>query len=213
VNTALALVDAAIGRLVDGLKARGLYERADLIVVADHGMEATSPQRIVYMDDLIDPKFVHVEAAGTLTGLRAEPGHEAAVEQALLKPHDHMECWRKGDVPPQFHYGANPRVPPILCLANLGWSISSHDYVATHSFSLGQHGFDNFEPHMGALFVAEGPAFRQGVIHKTFDNVDVYPLMADLLGIRPEKNDGRLREVSDMLRASFEQGAPERCRN
>jgi predicted AlkP superfamily pyrophosphatase or phosphodiesterase len=203
VNAALALVDAAVGQLVDGLKARGLYDRANLIVVADHGMETTSIQRIVYMDDLIDPKFIHVEAPGTLTGLRAEPGHEAAVGQALLKPHDHMQCWRKGDVPARFHYGANPRVPPILCLANLGWTISSHDYVATHAFNVGQHGFDNFEPHMGALFVAEGPAFRPGIIHKTFDNVDIYPLMALLLGVKPERNDGRLSEVSDMLAAGF----------
>lgn len=201
VNAALTLVDAAVGRLVDGLKARGLYDRADLIVVADHGMEATSKDRIVYMDDLIDPKFVHVEAPGTLTGLRAEPGRETEVERALLKPHDHMQCWRKGEVPARFHYGTNPRVPPILCLANPGWTISSHDYVATHAFNVGQHGFDNFEPHMGALFVAEGPAFRQGVIHKTFDNVDVYPLMAELLRVRPERNDGKLSEVSDMLAA------------
>jgi hypothetical protein len=51
----------------------------------------------------------------------------------LLKPRDHMQCWRKGEVPGRFHYGSNPRVPPILFLANPGWTIWSHDYVATIS--------------------------------------------------------------------------------
>jgi hypothetical protein len=53
---------------------------------------------------------------------------------------------------------------------------------------------------MGALFVAERPAFRQGRVHPTFDNVDVYPLLADLLGITAEKNDGQFSDVADMLK-------------
>ena len=199
VNEALGKTDAAIGRLVDGLKQRGLFDGTELVIVADHGMESTALDRIIYLDDLLDLKTVHVEATGTLTGLHAEPGQEAAVAAALLKPHDHMRCWRKGDVPARFHYGTNPRVPALLCLANPGWTISSHDYVATHPFNVGQHGFDNFEPHMGALFVAEGPAFRRGRVHKIFDNVDVYPLLTHLLEIRPERNDGRYSEVADML--------------
>ena len=43
----------------------------------------------------------------------------------------------------------------------------------------------------GALFVAEGPAFRHGAVHPTFDNVDVYPLLTHLPAIKPEPNDGK----------------------
>ena len=203
VNKALALVDGAIGRLVDGLKQRGLFDRVNLVVVADHGMEANSPQRVVYLDDLVDPKTVHVEASGLVTGLRAEPGHEAAVEKALLKPHDHMQCWRKADIPAHLHYGTNPRVPAIVCLAEPGWAIWTHDFIASlkGAFVYGMHGYDPADPLMGALFVAEGPSFREGVIHTTFNNVDVYPLLTHLLAIKPEPNDGKFGEVADMLRA------------
>ena len=202
VNKALQLVDAAIGRLVDGLKQRGLFDRVNLVVVADHGMEANSPQRVVYLDDLVDPKIVHVEASGLVTGLRAEPGHEAAVEQALLKPHDHMQCWHKADIPPRLHYGTNPRVPAIVCLAEPGWAIWTHAFIASlkGGFVYGMHGYDPADPLMGALFVAEGPSFRQGMLHPTFDNVDVYPLLTHLLDIKPEPNDGKFGEVADMLR-------------
>jgi len=202
VNKALQLVDAAIGRLVDGLRQRSLFERANLILVADHGMEANFPDRVVYLDDLIDPKTVHVEATGVVTGLRAEPGHEAAVERALLKPHPHMQCWRKGEIPARLHYGGNPRVPALLCLAEPGWAIWTHDFIASlkGGFVYGMHGYDPADPRMNALFVAEGPAFRQGMVHPAFDNVDVYPLLIRLLAIKPESNDGKFGEVADMLR-------------
>ena len=202
VNKALQLVDGAIGRLVDGLRQRGLFDHANLILVADHGMEANSPDRVVYLDDLVDPKAVHVEATGVVTGLRAEPGHEAAVEQALLKPHPHMQCWRKGEIPARLHYGGNPRVPALLCLAEPGWAIWTHDFIASlkGGFVYGMHGYDPADPRMNALFVAEGPAFRQGTVHPAFDNVDLYPLLARLLAIKPEPNDGRFGEVADMLR-------------
>jgi predicted AlkP superfamily pyrophosphatase or phosphodiesterase len=202
VDQALRSVDTAIGRLVAGLHQRGLFDRTDLIILADHGMEANSPDRVIYLDDLVDPKTIHVEAAGVITGLRAEPGHEAAVEQALLKPHDHMQCWRKGNIPVKLHYGTNSRVPALVCLADPGWAIWTHAFVASlkGGFIYGMHGYDPADPLMGALFVAEGPTFRQSAIHAAFDNVDVYPLLTHLLAIKPEPNDGRFADVADMLK-------------
>jgi predicted AlkP superfamily pyrophosphatase or phosphodiesterase len=205
VNQALTLVDGAIGRLVDGLRRRGLFDRANLLILADHGMEGNSLQRVVYLDDLVDPKIMHIEASGVITGLRAEPGHEAAVEQALLMPHDHMQCWRKADIPARLHYGTNPRVPALICLAAPGWAIWTHEAVANMKggFVLGMHGYDPADPLMGALFVGEGPAFRHGAVHAAFDNVDVYPLLTHLLAIKPEPNDGNFGEVADMLKPSM----------
>ena len=63
----------------------------------------------------------------------------------------------------------------------------------------GEHGYDNADLRMQALFVAHGPAFRRGVGHAVFPNVDVYPLMAHLLGITPAANDGNYDAVRDML--------------
>ena len=155
---------------------------------------------MVYLDDPVDPKAVHVEVSGLATGPRAEPGHEAAVERALLKPHE--QCWRKADIPARLHYGTNPRVPAIVCLAEPGWVIWTHDFIASlkGGFVYGMHGYDPADPLMGALFVAKGPSFRQGMVHPTFGNVDVYPLLTHLLEIRPEPNDGKFGEVTDMLR-------------
>ena len=97
----------------------------------------------------------------------------------------------KADAPKAFHYGGNPRVPPIVCTAEVGWYITTHERIASiKDFNLGSHGYDPASPYMAALFVAEGPAFRQGVTLAPFDNVDVEPLMAKLLGLKAPKADG-----------------------
>lgn len=66
-------------------------------------------------------------------------------------------------------------------------------------FSVGQHGYDNDFPEMRAIFIASGPAFRRHSVVPPFDNVDVYPLLAHLLGIKPEPNDGDFSKVRDTL--------------
>ncbi len=53
---------------------------------------------------------------------------------------------------------------------------------------------------MRALFIAQGPAFRSGATLPPFDNVDVYPLLAKLIGIAPAANDGDLTPLLPALR-------------
>jgi hypothetical protein len=56
-------------------------------------------------------------------------------------------------------------------------------------------------PEMDALFLANGPAFSRGVTLKRFDNVDVYPLLAKVMGIVPIANDGDIAPVMSALKA------------
>jgi predicted AlkP superfamily pyrophosphatase or phosphodiesterase len=200
VNRAVATVDAAIGRLLGGLKARGLD--ADLIVVADHGMAATAPSRTLYLDDLTDVGQGHVVFDGAVVGVdfpKTPAG--AAAEARLSAPHAHATCWRKADVPPRLHYGSNPRVPDVVCAAEVGWIVETREQAARHHAPmLGEHGYDNAAPEMGALFIAEGPAFKSGLVVGSFPNVDVYPLMTHILGIEADPNDGRFADVAEMLK-------------
>ena len=102
---------------------------------------------------------------------------------ALLRPHPHMTCWRKDAIPARFRYGAHPRVPPYLCLAEVGWTIVKTAPAAP--FAGGNHGYDHQAPEMRALFVAHGPAFRPGVRLSSFSNTAVAPLLRELLGLPP----------------------------
>ena len=200
VNDALAEVDAGLAHLVDGLRRRGLFDRTNLVIVSDHGMTATAPDRRIYLDDVVPLADVEVVNYGILAGIAVHPGRDAEARRALLAEHAHMQCWRRNDVPRRLHYGANRRIPALLCLAADGWIITSHAYEnGGGHFSRGEHGYDNDDPAMRALFVAHGPDFKRGLVVPEFDNVDVYPLLAHLLHIRPQANDGDYAAVEDML--------------
>jgi predicted AlkP superfamily pyrophosphatase or phosphodiesterase len=180
---AVAEVDAQIGELVRGLSDLG--QPANLVIVADHGMAATSSTRTIALDRIVPPADARVFEAGPYASLYPTPGREAAVAAALLRPHAHMTCWAKASIPARFHYGANVRVPPFLCLADDGpggaWTIEKTSPASPREG--GNHGYDNDAPDMRALFIASGPAFARGRRIGDFDNVDVAPLLRDLLGL------------------------------
>ncbi|MBO9664077.1 ectonucleotide pyrophosphatase/phosphodiesterase [Dokdonella sp.] len=202
VDAALREVDAALARLLDGLKRRGLSDRANLVIVSDHGGTATARERLIYLEDLVGDDEAESVNLGILAGLNPRSGRTADVEAKLLRPHEHMRCWRKTEVPARLHYGTHPRVPALLCLADDGWLITTREYQATRKrFSLGEHGYDNDDPNMRALFIAQGPAFKRGLVVPEFPNVDVYPLLMHLLGLTPRPNDGDLGAVAPMLTA------------
>ncbi|WP_271068564.1 ectonucleotide pyrophosphatase/phosphodiesterase [Caulobacter sp. NIBR1757] len=194
VMAAVKDVDTALSRLLDGLKARGLDGRVNLVIVADHGMAPVPPGQVIVVD-AADPGAVKLVSGGPAAGFNLLPGQEARGEALLLKKHDHMTCWRKADVPKRLAYGTNARVPAIVCMADIGWLISDTAGVARRPPSTkmtGAHGYDNAAIEMRALFLAWGPGVRSGATVGTFDNVDVYVLLARLVGVTPVKGDGRL---------------------
>jgi predicted AlkP superfamily pyrophosphatase or phosphodiesterase len=196
VSAAAAEVDAAVARLMAGLKAREVG--ANLVIVADHGMAPVSPARRMLIEDLAPAGSFRVMTGGAFMTLVPTPGREAELERAVLGKRAHLECWRKSAIPARYRYGKNPRVAPIFCLPETGWTISTRDYNPPKP-ERGAHGFDPFSPEMAAIFIANGPAFRPGARPPTFENVDVYPLLARLLGVRPAGNDGDLDELGPTL--------------
>jgi predicted AlkP superfamily pyrophosphatase or phosphodiesterase len=197
VDKALTETDAAVATLLKGLSKRGLLDMTDLVVVADHGMAATSADRVTYLAELMPPAAFHAVSQGAESGVRPMPGHEDEVAKALLAPHEHMSCWRKAEIPAHLHFGKNPRVPPFYCLAQVGWMIEAAH--TGYPIPKGEHGYDPADPQMAALFIAHGPSFNHGVTLAGFDNVDVYPLLTAVSGVKPLANDGNLADLKAAL--------------
>lgn len=196
VNKAIAEVDGRIGDLVDGLAGLGLT--ANIVIVSDHGMADRNAARTIQLDTLIDrASYIAVET-GPYAAIEPAAGTDNRVADALLRPHDHMTCQRKEDLPKRLHYGQNARVAAIICLAEPGWTILSG--VPQYEVKGGNHGWDNAMPEMNALFLATGPAMAQGKVLPVFDNVDVYDLLAKLAGIAPLANDGSDHLITEAMR-------------
>lgn len=184
-NAAVAEVDALIGRLLRELAT--LDQPANLVFVADHGMAAVDENRRIQLDTVAAATDFRTLEEGPYAAIEPQPGRDAALAVALLKPHPHMECWRRTDIPVRLHYGRNPRTPSFLCLAKTGWTITTRP--ATEPLRPGgAHGYDPAAPEMAALFLAHGPAFVSGVTLPAFDNIHVAPLLRRLSGV-PQAQD------------------------
>lgn len=199
---AMSEVDAGLQRLLVGMEARGLRDRIDLIVVSDHGMAEVPRSREALLDERIAADAIDVLTYGQVVGLSAVSGREQQVDAALLGRHDHYACWRKGELPAHWHYGTHPRIPPIVCQADAGWELTTHARRKPRPPLRGAHGYAPETTDMRAVFVAIGPDFASGKRIAAFDNVDVYPLLAGLLGIRTQANDGELTPLLPALSAA-----------
>lgn len=198
VTDSLRVVDAMVRRLVDGLHARGLGDRVNIIIVSDHGMAPTGPDKVIALDDYISLDDVQVNDWGPVTMLAPKPGRAEAVYRALKGAHPHYDVYWTRDLPARLAFGTHPRIGSIVGIADDGWTVTTRARAAQVKVG-GNHGFDNALASMHALFIASGPAFRHGVVVAPFSNIHVYDLMAHILGLTPAPNDGSLDSVRTML--------------
>ena len=185
VNQAMGRVDAAIARLLKGLRALGIRKSTTLVIVSDHGMAPTNASRIIDLHDLpAEVPGARISWTGAFAGIDVEATDPAPALEALAR-REHMACWPKERIPERFHFGHHRRIPRILCLAGNGWTIVTDP---TRPVIPGLHGFDPGDENMRGLFIAQGPQIRTLTLPVT-RNIDVYPLLCALLGIKEEPND------------------------
>jgi predicted AlkP superfamily pyrophosphatase or phosphodiesterase len=197
VNASLAEVDERMGQLLDGIAALGVA--VNLVITADHGMREVSAERVIQLDTMLDRALYVPVETGPYAAIEPRAGQEDAVADVLLQSHDHMNCVRKGDLPERLHYGSNPRVAAIICIAEDGWTILAGE--PTYPVAGGAHGYDNADPEMLALFIASGPDFAPGAVLPVFDNVAVAALLRAVMGLPQDADsDGKLEDVRAALK-------------
>ncbi len=201
--------DAYLGRLLYGLEARGILDETHLIVTSDHGMAATSPERVVFLDDYVDTDALEVLTYSPLFLARPKPGRTDGVFAALEKV-PHLRAYRKRDVPARLHFSDHRRIPPLVGLMDEGWSLTTRGHFERNRgrYAGGAHGYDNRYPSMRGIFYAQGPAFRAGQVAAPFSSVHLYALMAEILGLRPAPNDGDPAVVRRLLDGTYRRAAP-----
>jgi predicted AlkP superfamily pyrophosphatase or phosphodiesterase len=197
VHDAVARADGYLGRLLDGLERRGLDRQVNIVVVSDHGMAAVSMDRMAILDDYISLDDVTVSDINPTVGLFPKAGREDAVYRALEKAHPHLRVYRREQTPAAWHYRSHPRIPPIIGLMDEGWQIlrrATYDAIRAGKTAPagGQHGYDPALMSMRGIFIAAGPAFREGITVPAFENVHIYNALARVLGVTPAANDGRM---------------------
>ncbi len=188
---AIRQLDAMIGRLVDGLRIRGLEGAADVVIVSDHGMAAIDTSRVVVLDDYLDPKAIILLTAGPFLAFDPRPGLEDSAARAVARiPHAHV--YRRAETPERWRYRDNPRIAAFVGVADAGWQVVERLplEIRPQLFTGGSHGYDPADSAMHGILIATGPAFRHGVVLGAVGNVHVYDLLCRAAGLTPARNDG-----------------------
>jgi predicted AlkP superfamily pyrophosphatase or phosphodiesterase len=204
VKDAVLRVDKNIGDLVAGVKAAGLADHVNYLVVSDHGMAAVGPERLIVLDDYVDVGELDVVDWSPVLAFNAKDGDNERFYAALKDKHPALTVYRGAELPEQYHLAGHPRLPAVIGIASEGWSITSRGNVRRWIQDKvrgvgGEHGYAASAPSMQALFIAQGPRLRRGMRVKPFENIHVYEFMCAVLGLQPAKNDGDPAVTRDML--------------
>ncbi len=204
VAAAVRQVDHHLAELRRRFRELGLTP--NLVVVSDHGMTATALERVVVLDDILDPRTVQIDSDGSLLALRPLSG---TAEQLVEKFRDvrHVRAFQSADLPAHFALKPGPRVAPVWVLPEEGWHIAPRSTVerlrrkyAEKGYLAGDHGYDPLISSMHGILIAEGPAFQRGRVADAASAVHVYPLLCMVLGLQPAPNDGDDRLARALLR-------------
>jgi predicted AlkP superfamily pyrophosphatase or phosphodiesterase len=193
-------LDGEIAKLEDGIKESKLP--VDLIVLADHGMAEVKDAPIDLTQLGLNPAWFTI-IDDNLLYPKSEDDAQKAYE-TLRGKSDKFTVYRRAQVPANLHFDSNPREGDPVIVPNGAYLISADHSHSGHP-PIGMHGYDPSRvPEMKALFVAVGPDIRAGVVLPPFENVNVYPMIAKILGLditnlKTGPIDGKLSVLEGML--------------
>lgn len=187
---AIQRVDGYIGRLLDGLKKLDHGSKVNIIVLSDHGLMAyrDDPQPFI-LDQHVDLGNMTIIEGGSYLLLYFEhddPERARAIVNTVNQNWRHGTAYVPGGAPEQWHLDDNPRLPDVILAPEAGYAVLSNA-EKNYKISAGDHGWPPGAPGMHGFFIASGPNIKQGVTLGSAEMVDVYPLMASILGLTSAK--------------------------
>jgi len=204
---AVKLIDSAVYELNKAVKTTGLP--VSFVLVADHGMtpvDTAHPLAVPALDTakfniLSEGELVHIYAKDTsaITKTYQELQRQAVNYHAYLRTNTPL-TWNYNKANDRFN-----RIADILLVP------APHNVFAAgnHKVNPGAHGYDPaLVKDMMATFMAWGPAFKTNLTIPAFKNVNVYPIVTQILSLKqgapidgtPATANQILRKVSKAVR-------------
>ena len=196
-------VDNAMDELTKAVKSTGLD--VNFIFVSDHGMTKIDTEHPIRIPAAIDTSKFIVSGDGILVELYAKDIKYVTETYDQLKneadKYKQYKVYLSQDVPAYLHYNKSDdrfnRIGDILLIPNWPQVFNLNN----RRLSPGTHGYDPaVVKDMHATFFAWGPAFKQHLNIPAFQNVDVFPLITDILGLTyTDKIDGTKKLADEVL--------------
>ncbi len=201
--------DRLLGLLMQYVNASDL--NINVILTSDHGMLELQNKEgtLIYTDDIfegLDMDDVNLLNNGTHAHLFIENPQDFEDIMHFVKPRENnFKIYSKEEIPEEWHYQNSNRIGDIFIVADPGHHLTSRASQAFRPETRqvwGNHGFDPYaSDDMGAIFYAQGPQIKEGLQIGQFENIHVYPLVAEILGIKNiPQIDGSLSVLESILK-------------
>lgn len=206
----LRALDGVLGALFEGVKS--LDQEVNMIIVSDHGMADVTVESYIPLDQIMTGIAARVVNSGALAHIYLED--TAQKDQVIRSMRGKMKGYTVFD-PTEGEYYQDlsvhgDRIGDIIVLAELGYYLMENEAyraVISRRMSIdktmvrGTHGYSQEYPEMHGIFYARGPHFKSGLQIPSFDNVHIYPLICEILGLPiPSDIDGKVEVLYPILK-------------
>lgn len=203
IKKALFNLDENLGDLFAGVKATGLP--VNIIIVSDHGMAAMPTANLIPIETIQNDSLFLAIDNGSMVNIHPKDGVEIdAVFEYLKQNEGHYEVYKTEDTPGFEYLPKNKDWGAFQLIPYPGYYFSNEKNMMllkqNNISTIGVHGFDSENKDMHGIFYANGPAFKKGYTIPSFQNIDIYPLICEVLGFEiPNNIDGTISNVQDAL--------------
>lgn len=203
-ETAVHLIDEAIGNLVKKVNELGL-KNVNFIFVSDHGMIKVDKENPLEIPQILFDKtrFDYYNSQTLLRVYVKNPDEVKSVyKQLKANKTEDYEVYLDKKLPKYLHFATKDdrynRIGQILLLPKAPKIFLERDKRT----SVGKHGYNpRVVPEMKATFFAWGPEFKNNLEIDEFENINVYPLVAEILGLKiTQPIDGKLKVLKETLK-------------
>lgn len=117
-------MDKVLKHLVQKFDEKDLWNNVNVIVTSDHGMtEIDIPTKNIDLLTYVnDSDILLAPSLGPVANIMATPGKIDTIMDSL-KNVEHLEVYKRQDVPDHWHYSNNKRILDIVAVAEEGWVI------------------------------------------------------------------------------------------
>ncbi|XP_036417006.1 ectonucleotide pyrophosphatase/phosphodiesterase family member 1 [Colossoma macropomum] len=205
---ALMRVDMMMSLVMDGLKQKKLHNCVNLILLSDHGMEEASNKRAAYVSSYQDNTDDFIVIQGPAARVRPKQlpedfftfNYEGLVKNLSCRaPDQPMKPYLKEHLPKRLHFANNIRIERAHLYMKAQWQAALKPTEIKYKLG-GFHGSDNTFKNMQAIFIGYGPGMKYNTTVAPFENIEVYNLLCDLLGVPPAPNNGTHGSLNHLLR-------------
>lgn len=215
---AVTNIDTQFGNFIARLKQE-IPQKVNVILLSDHGMIQMDQNKKIEFSTVFNTKALKQITEKSVVVAQSSTQLLVYFDQDKLNKHQQdiftkkiiaqqksnhnlYRVYQQNNYPHHWQFNNKLAITPdVVIEAAPSASFINTNYVTS---SLATHGYDALnQQELAAIFFAAGPDIKEERVVEPFENIHVFPLIAQLLGIKPPNNiDGKMSVLAPIIKVN-----------